>query len=231
MILLANKPQWRTSNDIVQYLKHRLRVKKCGHAGTLDPMATGLMILATDDDTKKLHDLTWKSKSYLATIDLSAMSDTRDKEYRERFNQYEIHDDWITFEWGFRHRPEENIIQRLFDSIGNWSPVSMPLPPFSAKKVAWQKRYDMARSGNAEIVYQDMIFHDIQIVWISFPQITITCDVASGAYIRSIAYRLWQQLWTGWILVSLQRNSISEYTLDQVVCEDGETKVPYIILK
>lgn len=231
MILLANKPQWRTSNDIVQYLKHRLRVKKCGHAGTLDPMATGLMILATDEDTKKLHDLTWKSKSYLATIDLSAMSDTRDKEYREQFDQYDVHSDWIMLEWSFVARPSRSTIQWFFDSIWNWSPVSMPLPPFSAKKVAWQKRYDMARSGDTEIVYQDMVFHDIQVTWMAFPLISISCDVASGAYIRSIAYRLWQQLWTGWVLVALERISIGEYALDQVVCEDSETKVPYIILK
>lgn len=89
MIILANKPSGRTSNDVVQYIKHFTKSKKCGHAGTLDPMATGLMILATDDDTKKLHDLTGKDKSYVATIDLSKQSDTRDMNYREQFTQYE----------------------------------------------------------------------------------------------------------------------------------------------
>jgi tRNA pseudouridine55 synthase len=95
MIILANKPKGRTSNDVVQYIKHFTKSKKCGHAGTLDPMATGLMILATDDDTKKLHDLTGKDKSYLATIDLSKVSDTRDMEYREQFTQYEYDDNGL----------------------------------------------------------------------------------------------------------------------------------------
>jgi tRNA pseudouridine55 synthase len=95
VLLLANKAPERTSNDVVQYIKYFTKSKKCGHAGTLDPMATGLMILATDDDTKKLHDLTGKDKKYTATIDLSKISDTRDLEYREKFTQYEFDDSQI----------------------------------------------------------------------------------------------------------------------------------------
>jgi len=66
----------------------------------------------------------------------------------------------------------------------------MPLPPFSAKKVDGKKRYDMARQGNTDIVYQDMIFHSIEIIDIAFPLVKISCHVASGTYIRSLAYRL-----------------------------------------
>jgi tRNA U55 pseudouridine synthase TruB len=61
----------------------------------------------------------------------------------------------------------------LLDSIGNGLSVSMPLPPFSAKKIAGQKRYDMARAGNAEIVYQDMIFHSIDIISMDYPLLKI----------------------------------------------------------
>lgn len=227
MLLLANKPQWRTSNDVVQYLKHKLKAKKCGHAGTLDPMATGLMLLATDQDTKKLHENSGKDKSYLATIDLSAMSDTWDKEFREQFTQYEYTNMGIHINWWIHTRPTWEHIITVLNSLTGGGAVSMPLPPFSAKKIDWKKRYDMARQGNTDIVYQDMIFHTIEIIDIAFPLVYISCHVASGTYIRSLAYRLATKLWTWGILVSLQRTSIGEYSLDQLVCNDKDTKLAY----
>ena len=230
MILLANKAQWRTSNDVVQYLKFFTKSKKCGHAGTLDPMATGLMILATDDDTKKLQDLTGKDKSYLATIDLSAMSDTRDKDYRESFTQFEFNSEWLNINWEHKPRPSlESIKEKLLSLISNLLPI-LPIPPFSAKKVWGKKRYDMARSGNQEIVMQEMKIVDIQIISYTAPELKISCHVWSGTYIRSIAYWLWQQLWTGWILTSLERTSIGDFSLEEIKDYDSNSKIPFLVL-
>lgn len=226
MILLANKPQWWTSNDLVQYLKHHTKSKKCGHAGTLDPMATGLMILGTDEDTKKLWELTWKDKSYLATIDLSAMSDTRDKEYREYFEQLEHNDKELIIGWLRKNKPSLEDIQNKLSEIIS-SEAQLPLPPFSAKKIHGQKRYDMARSGNQEIVWQAMNIKKIQIVSYDFPLLQISCEVWSGTYIRSIAYWLGWELWTWWILTKLERTSIGHYNLNQVAPMQEWCKIAY----
>jgi tRNA pseudouridine55 synthase len=105
------------------------------------------------------------------------------------------------------------------------------VPPFSAKKVNGKKRYDMARSGNQEIVMQEMKIFDIQIINYMPPLLTISCHVGSGAYIRSIAYWLGQQLGTGGILTSLERTSIGDFKLEDIVNPDPNSKIPFMILK
>ncbi len=230
MLLLANKASERTSNDVVQYIKYFTKSKKCGHAGTLDPMATGLMILATDDDTKKLHDLTGKDKKYTATIDLGKISDTRDLEYREQFTQYEFDDSQIEIDWKKLARPTMEEIKTKLDSLtfSEWNPLpQLPLPPFSAKKIWWKKRYDLAREGSQEIVFQEMKIFDIQIVSYAAPLVQIECHVASGTYIRSIAYRLGKELGTGGILTQLERTQIGEYSLDDIWSYDPASKIPF----
>lgn len=230
MLLLANKPSERTSNDVVQYLKFFTKSKKCGHAGTLDPMATGLMILATNDDTKKLHELTGKDKKYTATIDLSKISDTRDKEYREQFTQYEFDDTQIAVDGKSLPRPSVGQVNEQLQSIvfqeGNPIP-QLPLPPFSAKKIGGKKRYDLAREGIQEIAFQEMKIFDIQIVSYEVPLIRIDCHVASGTYVRSIAYRLGKQLGTGGILTQLERTQIGEYKLEDIQNWDENSKIAF----
>ena len=230
MIILANKPKGRTSNDVVQYIKHFTKSKKCGHAGTLDPMATGLMILATDDDTKKLHDLTGKDKSYLATIDLSKVSDTRDMEYREQFTQYEYDDNGLLIDWVHKTWPSIDQIQQQLWIMNSEQWTILPVPPFSAKKINGQKRYDLARSGQQEIVMQEMNINDIQIILYQAPELKISCHVWSWAYIRSIAYWLGKQLGTWGILTSLARTSIGDYTLDQIINPPSDSKVPFVVI-
>lgn len=193
-------------------------------------MATGLMILATDDDTKKLHDLTGKDKKYTATIDLSKISDTRDQEYREQFTQYEFDDKHIEIDGKKVARPtlEELKMQldKLIFSEGNPLP-QLPLPPFSAKKIWWRKRYDLAREGSQEIVFQEMKIFDIQIVSYVAPLVQIQCHVASGTYIRSIAYRLGKRLGTGGILIQLERTQIGEYSLEDIKNSDPASKIAF----
>lgn len=118
----------------MQYLKHQLKAKKCGHAGTLDPMATGLMIVATNEDTKKLHELTAENKSYTATIDLSATSDTRDKEYRQDFTQYSYNSQGLSIDSIDTPRPDIEKIKYNLQLLYNHA-IELPLPPFSAKKI------------------------------------------------------------------------------------------------
>ncbi len=203
MFLAVDKPKGISSFDVIRILKRQFPKKtKIGHSGTLDPMATGLLIIAVDKDTKRLGEFLWADKTYIATIDLSKKSDTRDAEYREIYEELDTKELTI---------PTLEQIQTILNTlIPN---ASLPLPPFSAKKINGQKRYDLARKGEQEIVWQDMKIHKYKIIDYTFPEIKIEIEVWSGTYIRSIAYRLGTQLHTGGILTQLQRTSIKNITL------------------
>jgi len=92
MLLAVDKPQGLTSFTVIRALRRELGEKKIGHSGTLDPMATGLMLIATGKDTKKLNALIGLDKIYETTIDFSKKSDTRDLEYREYFEELKKED-------------------------------------------------------------------------------------------------------------------------------------------
>lgn len=198
MFLAVDKPKGISSFDVIRILKKQFPKKtKIGHSGTLDPMATGLLIIAVDKDTKRLGEFLWADKTYIATIDLSKKSDTRDAEYRETYEELDTKNLTI---------PTIEQIETILDTL---IPIaSLPLPPFSAKKINGQKRYDLARKGEQAIVRQDMKINDYTILDYTFPEIKIQIDVWSGTYIRSIAYRLWTKLNTWGILTQLQRTQI-----------------------
>ncbi|HMY80540.1 MAG TPA: hypothetical protein PK048_01695 [Candidatus Absconditabacterales bacterium] len=228
MILLAHKPSGRTSHDVVQHIKYITRSKKCGHAGTLDPMASGLMILATDADTPKLHGLVGHDKSYRAIIDLSVMSDTWDYEYRSHWIEYSYTLSDITIDSIVKPRPHISDIQHYLNELVQNQKPELPVPPFSAKKVSGKTRYENARKGIMDIVYQPMSIYDIQIIGYEPPLLTIDCHVGSGTYIRSIAYRLGQKLGIGGVLKSLVRTNIGEYNLGQVAETPVGSKIAFV---
>lgn len=203
MFLAVDKPKGISSFDVIRILKRQFPKKtKIWHSGTLDPMATGLLIIAVDKDTKRLGEFLWADKTYLATIDLSKKSDTRDAEYRETYEELDTKALTIP------------TIEQIQTTLNTLIPsASLPLPPFSAKKINGQKRYDLARKGEQEIVWQDMKINNYKIINYTFPEIKIEIEVWSGTYIRSIAYRLGTQLQTGWILTQLQRTNIKGIAL------------------
>ena len=198
MFLAVDKPKGISSFDVIRILKRQFPKKtKIGHSGTLDPIETGLLIVAVDKNTKRLWEFLWADKTYIATIDLSKKSDTRDAEYRETYE--ELDPIKLTI-------PTLEQIQTILNTL--IPSASLPLPPFSAKKINGQKRYDLARKGEQEIVRQDMKINSYTITEYNFPEIKIQIEVWSGTYIRSIAYRLGTQLHTGGILTQLQRTQI-----------------------
>lgn len=182
------------------------------------------MILALDKDTKKLTQLIWLDKSYIATIDFSKLTDTRDMEYRERIQNYPLitqrtSELWtnnqevigIEMEWGTVEAPSLWEIKKKLDKL--IPEYSLPLPAFSAKKRAGKKSYDEARAGNIIEENKVMKVHSYEIVKYEFPILQIKVDVGSGTYIRSIAYRLGQQLGIGGTLIQLRRMSIGEWDI------------------
>jgi tRNA pseudouridine55 synthase len=205
MILLVDKPTWWTSNDVVQYIKNRGPYTKVWHAGTLDPLATWLLIILTDEDTKRMVDLVWHDKTYLATIDLSHISDTWDADYHEIY---------------------EEIIPQLIPTIEEVSialqsfvPRSiLPVPSFSAKKKSGRRMYKDARKWVVHDVEKEMEIYEISLISYQFPLVQIRCHVNSGTFIRSIAYTLGKKLYTGGIIAALRRESSGSFLIADAQC-------------
>ncbi len=243
MILLINKPSGITSHDAISAVKKSLRqpqrdalsedeksagIKppkiKIGHAGTLDPMASGLMIAATDKDTKLLHSLTGSDKTYETTIDFSRRSDTRDLDYRKVLESI----DPTIYE---EIPPLSQIEDILATLIGT---PQLPLTPFSAKKVDGKKLYEYAREWKPIFLTVPMTIYGYKILDYAFPLLKVQLHVGSGTYIRSIGHRLGTQI--GWdaILISLKRISISEYSLDGIknplIAQWDDKEIEYVVL-
>jgi len=223
MLIATDKAKWMTSFDVIRALKRELWEKKIWHSWTLDPMATGLLLIWTDKDTKKLYELTWLDKSYITTIDFSKKSDTRDMDYREYFEEYQINPPSLRGVGGIfientniQAPTLEDIKSKLDSIIPYWE---LPLTPFSAKKKDGKKLYELAREWIQNIENKTMKINWYEVLEYSFPNLKLKLDVWSGTYIRSIWYRLWQQFWVWWILKELRRESIWEYNLDKITLD------------
>jgi len=182
-------------------------------------MATGLMILALDKDTKKLTELIWLDKSYIATIDFSKSTDTWDMEIRKDIKNYELRiKDWkkvgLEMENGTVEAPTLAEIERKLDKL--IPEYELLLPAFSAKKIAGKRSYDDARAWTIREENKVMKVQKYEILKYEFPLLQVKLDVGSWTYIRSIAYRLGKQLGIGGTLIQLRRTSIGEYTIEKI---------------
>lgn len=201
MIILADKPHWITSHDLVAQFRKKLWTRAVWHCWTLDPYATGLMILCTDKDTKQVQFLTWMSKSYQTIIDFSVKTDTRDMQYWKDiehldFSQDELKDKIPTI---------EDITNELNNLV--WT-HQLQVPYFASKKVDWKKLYEYAREWNPYKLLSDMTVNSYQIINYSFPILELKLDVWSGTYVRTIWHLIWEKFGIGWTLTSLRRLSI-----------------------
>ena len=209
---LVNKPSWYTSHDIVDKFKFFYYWEKVGHSGTLDPMATGLLIIAVGrDSTKHLWKLLGMDKTYITEIDFSILTDTWDMDFYDTKLEYKLVDWWIEKEWKFIKSPSLEEIKQKLDTL--IPEVELPLTMFSAKKVNWKKLYDLARQWIDLKLAQKMKINSYKILDYKFPKLKLRLNVWSGTYIRSIWYWLGQQFWLGWTLTLLHRESIWPFRL------------------
>lgn len=205
MILLVDKPAWRTSHDVVKFIKIHGWYKKVGHAGTLDPSATGLLLILTDDDTKRMAELVWHDKRYTATIDLAHISDTRDADYHELYEEIKISEP-----------PTQEQISQVLQSF---VPKSLlPIPSFSAKKMNGKRMYETARAWVIHDQQKEMEIYEIELLECSFPFVKIRCHVGSWTFIRSIAYTLWKKLGTWGVICALRRESSGDFSVADPTC-------------
>lgn len=216
MILLIDKPQWRTSFDVVKKIRNKESwKKKVWHSWTLDPMATWLLVLWTDKDTKLLESIQKLDKDYIANIDFSVFTDTWDMDYHNEIINYDTKImDWKFFlqkEWLSILSPDIFDIKNKLDLL--IPEYELPLPAFSAKKIKWKKSYDLARKWNILKRSQNMKMFNYEIIDYNFPNLKIKFTVWSGCYIRSIAYWIWKEFNLWWTLSYLRRTRIGDYDI------------------
>jgi tRNA pseudouridine55 synthase len=205
-VLLVHKPLKWTSFDVVNKLryniKHRLGVKKIkvGHAGTLDPLADGLLIICTGKQTKSIESFMGLVKVYSGTITLGGTTASYDLES-------EIDQTFPT-----DHITEDAIIKAAKEMIGEQDQYP---PIFSAKKVNGQKAYDLARKGKEVKLQPKRIqINSFDIVSIKDNIVEFNISCSKGTYIRSIAHDFGKNLNSGGYLSSLRREKIGDFELD-----------------
>ena len=202
-VLLFNKPLYWTSFDLVNkvriIIRSTLGIKKIkvGHAGTLDPLASGLMIICTGRDTKKIDEFRDLDKEYVATIHLGATTPSCDLETE---TDYKYPTDHIT---------EELVREVLNEFIGE----QMQVPPiFSAKLIEGKRAYEYARKGIEKTLKPVAIyFREIELLSYDLPEIKIRVVCSKGTYIRSFARDAGLALGSGGYLSALERTAIGSF--------------------
>jgi len=208
-VLLFNKPLYWTSFDLVNKVRIMIRstlgIKKIktGHAGTLDPLAGGLMIICTGRATKRIEEFRGLDKEYIATICLGATTPSYDLETE------------INGNYPVEHITENLVISTLKGFIGE----QMQVPPVhSAKFINGKRAYELARKGiEAEMTPVPVIFRDLELLSFNIPEIQVRILCSKGTYIRSFARDLGLALGSGAYLSSLQRTAIGPYKLENAL--------------
>ncbi|MBQ3677308.1 MAG: tRNA pseudouridine(55) synthase TruB [Bacteroidales bacterium] len=208
-VLYINKPLHWTSFDVVNktrnILRHSLGVKKIkvGHAGTLDPLATGVMILCTGKATKTIDSYLHKDKEYIATIKLGATTPSFDAETEEN----------TTF--STTHITRELVENTLKNFIGDIDQVP---PLYSAIRIDGTRAYELARKDKDVAIKPRKVRIDaIELLDFELPYIKIKIACSKGTYIRSLANDIGAALQSGGYVSSLQRTKVGDVTIDDCI--------------
>lgn len=208
-ILLIDKPLHWSSYQAVNAVKWGIKTKfnikkiKVGHAGTLDPLATGLLIICTGKFTKKIAELQGKIKTYTGTISLGKTTPSYDLE-----TEFDAHFDTD-------HISEQQLLStaELFTGVIQQRP-----PVFSALKKEGKRLYEYARAGEAvEIPTRQVCVHSFKIAPKTFPAIEFEIVCSKGTYIRSLAHDYGKALESGAHLSSLRRTKIGDFSVNNAI--------------
>lgn len=206
-IIYIDKPYKWTSFGVVNKVRYFVCRKqgvkkiKVGHAGTLDPLATGVMILCTGKATKKIEDFQYQTKEYIATLMLGATTPSFDLEKE------------IDATYPTEHITRELVEETLKQFVGEIQQVP---PTFSACKVNGKRAYELARKGNdVELKAKTLVIDEIELLECELPVIKIRVVCSKGTYIRALARDIGQALNSGAHLTALQRIRVGDVTLDK----------------
>ena len=201
--LLTNKPKGPTSHDIVYRVRKIANTKKVGHTGTLDPMATGLMVVCIGNATKAADYITNGTKAYIATMQLGLVSDTLD----------------ITGE--VQKLPKQEISEEVIrETFLSFLGEQLQLPPmYSAKKIDGKKLYELARKGQEVERKPSLIFiYNLEIISIENQTIQFYVECSKGTYIRSFIDDIGKKLKYGAVMTELKRVKSGRFSLEQEHC-------------
>lgn len=206
-IVVLDKPSGISSMTAIAILRRKAGMK-AGHAGTLDPLATGVLLVGLGRATKTLDRFMKTRKSYLTEVDLTAFTTTDDREGERT-------------EVDVSTPPDEGKIARILADRFQGTFPQMP-PDFSAKKVDGRRAYATARQGEKpRLEARDVVVHHIRLLAYAWPMATIEVICEKGFYVRSLARDLGRILGTGGHCASIRRTAVGPFTLDEAT--DPET--------
>lgn len=200
-IIIINKPSGCTSHDIVSKIRKKLNIKKVGHTGTLDPLATGVLPILLGNATKLSKYLINHDKKYIATIKLGVKTDTADIEgiVLEKQEVPQI--------------SEKQIIEVLDSCIGKQKQIP---PMYSAIKVKGKKLYEYARNGeNIEVEPRDIEIYNIELIQYKDNNIKFKVACSKGTYIRSLCENIAQKLNTVGTMLELKRTQVGIFKIEE----------------
>lgn len=207
-LLLIDKPKGITSMDVIRILRRKLQIKKIGHAGTLDPLATGLMLVGVGSGTKKLTDLIKLDKEYVAEVRFGESRTTGDLEGD------------VVAEKDASDITRENVEKELKGMVGT---LTLPVSAYSAIKVDGKPMYKRAREAEktgktvTEVPMRDMVVYETELL--NFESLdravaTVRFKVGSGTYIRSLGEELGKRLGYPAVLQNLRRTKVGEFSIE-----------------
>lgn len=198
-MLLVDKPKGFTSSQVVQRIKKRFNVKT-GHTGTLDPLATGLLVILTGKRTKNASLFLKLDKAYEVKAVLGTETDTFDSDGRIlRQNDNEV--------------TREELERAMKEFYGDLWQIP---PPFSAKKIGGRKAYQLARKGiSVDIPPKKVSIYSLGLKEFQFPYFAFACEVSSGFYIRSLTHDIGEKLGVGATVLEVRRTRIGPYHVEQ----------------
>ena len=216
-VILIDKPLTWSSFQAVNKLKYILKRKydlpkkfKIGHAGTLDPLATGLLIICTGKFTKKITEIQAQAKEYTGTITVGATTPSYDLETE------------VDATFPSEHITEALILETTKQFLGE---IDQKPPVFSAIKKDGKRLYEHARAGEeVEIAFRKTTLYEFEITRIALPEIDFRVTCSKGTYIRSLAFDFGKALQSGGYLSALRRTKIGDYSVNDGVSPEGFEK-------
>lgn len=211
-VMLVNKPLYWTSFDAVRKIRYLVKTKKVGHAGTLDPLATGLLIICTGKFTKRINEFMAQEKEYTGTITLGSVTPTYDLESKPEDHQ------------SVAHISENDLVAAAKHFTG---PIMQTPPIHSAIKQSGKRVYELARKGlDVKMEPRAVTISSFDITKIEMPVVHFRVVCTTGTYIRSLANDFGAHLGCGGYLSALCRTRIGAFSLAEAfTIEQWEQKI------
>ncbi|MCA9405977.1 MAG: tRNA pseudouridine(55) synthase TruB [Candidatus Omnitrophica bacterium] len=202
-ILVINKPDGMTSHDVVAKMRKKFNIKKVGHAGTLDPLATGVLVILLGKATKLFDEFIAFDKAYRATMILGTITDTADTE-GTIVKQRPYHD------------VSKKDLEKVFpDFTGDLEQIP---PMYSAVKHKGKKLYELARQGiTVEREPRPVTIHQLKILNVNFPEVEFYMECSKGTYVRQLAVDIGERLGCGACISQIERVKVGHYNIKEAV--------------